>query len=107
MQRSFVGTALVFLAGLLVGGSVVFFNMRSSPERAQSASAAFDLKGEWEADLPAGFKMSSAMIPMGKGRYRLPALGVFSGVYELDGDRLVVVEPDDERLDEFVWLVED
>src|ERR1041384_2369690 len=66
-----------------------------------------DLSGNWELTLPKGAKFSSPIERLSENTYRIPALQLFSGVYELRGDKLAVTAPKDRRLTEFVWKVED
>jgi hypothetical protein len=72
------------------------------------ASGAPDLSGAWQLILPAGFQHRITITAKGDGRYRFsgPALS-FDGIYELRGNSLVMVVPDDPRLTEFVWHLDD
>ena len=82
----------------------------ASPAEALPASGPRDvagLEGEWEITLPAGFIRRLSILHLDGARYRISRSGNSSGIYELRGDKLVVVEPDDKRLTEFVWHVED
>ena len=66
-----------------------------------------DLEGEWEITLPAGFRYESLIERLDDNRYDIPSIAVLSGIYERRGDSLFVVEPNDSRLTEFVWKIED
>ena len=66
-----------------------------------------DLEGDWEITLPAGFRYESRIERTDDNRYNIPSIAVLSGVYERRGDSLFVVEPNDPRLTEFVWRIED
>jgi hypothetical protein len=56
--------------------------------------------------LPAGFTHTVTLTPVGGNRFRLePKRLNSSGIYELRGDRLVIVEPNDRRLLGFAWEV--
>jgi len=79
----------------------------ASPAGVQPHGPTLDLNGKWEVTLSSGAKLRSPIIQLGDGRYRITKMGVFSGIYELKNDRLVVVEPVDKRLTEFVWKVQD
>jgi beta-lactamase regulating signal transducer with metallopeptidase domain len=58
----------------------------------------------WRMHLPPGFVHEVTLKFLGGNRYRLgPAWLNSSGVYELRGDRLVMVEPNDARLLGFQW----
>lgn len=66
-----------------------------------------DLSGDWLLTLPAGFEHHVMFTYQGKNRYRLaPGRLNMSGVYQLEGDRLRLVEPKDARLTEFRWQVQ-
>ena len=60
------------------------------------------LDGSWTLTLPAGYTHAIRIDPAGPSRYMINRL-VFAGVYKLEGDRLMMVEPRDRRLTEFVW----
>ncbi len=66
-----------------------------------------DLSGNWEMTLPAGFRRQTPIEKIDDTRYLIPKIGVLSGVYEHQGNRLVVVKPNDERLTGFVWEIRD
>ncbi len=56
--------------------------------------------------LPAGFMHRVTLTHLTGERYRLdPELLNNSGVYEVQGDRLVIVEPNDRRLLGFEWEI--
>jgi hypothetical protein len=65
-----------------------------------------DLGGEWLMHLPAGFEHQVTLTPVRPNRCRLgPSKLFFSGVYEVQAGRLVIVEPDDPRLFGFEWEI--
>ena len=66
-----------------------------------------DLSGKWELTLPAGYTYRSRIERIGADRYRIPGIVTLSGTYERRGDSLFVVEPEDPRLTEFVWRIQD
>jgi hypothetical protein len=67
---------------------------------------AFDCSGNWRLFLPAGFEHVITFRPEGKGRWRLtPAELVSSGIYEVQGDKLVLVEPKEARLRGFEFKI--
>lgn len=62
------------------------------------------LAGSWWMTLPRGFRHAITLVPVSEGRYRLlPGVLNSSGVYELRGNRLVIIEPSDRRLLGFEW----
>lgn len=76
------------------------------PERAKRAPPQRDFSGSWRVFLPAGFEWAVTMKPLDENRYRLePGDLTFSGVYEAQGDRLVLVEPTDPNCKGFEWTI--
>ncbi len=73
----------------------------------QKGSPAVDLSGEWTMTLPAGFVSTSPIERVDDTHYRIPNIKVLSGVYQRRGNMLVVVEPIDARLTEFIWEIRD
>jgi beta-lactamase regulating signal transducer with metallopeptidase domain len=70
-------------------------------------AAAAPYAGSWLMSLPAGFQHRITLTPVGSNRYRLaPNKLNSSGIYEVQGDRLVIVAPNDRRLLGFVWEVQ-
>jgi beta-lactamase regulating signal transducer with metallopeptidase domain len=66
-----------------------------------------DLSGTWQLRLPSGYQHTVTFERLDELHYRLtPSHFALAGIYELRGERLVIVEPDDRRLTEFEWLVE-
>lgn len=64
------------------------------------------LEGSWRMYLPAGFEHAIVLKPLGDNRYRLePGSLNSSGVYEVRGDRLVLVEPREPHLKGFEWSI--
>jgi len=63
--------------------------------------------GNFTMLLPRGFEWQVKLLALGNRRYRLTSKRNLNslGIYELQGDRLVMVEPDDKRLTEFQWLI--
>ena len=66
--------------------------------------AEFDLAGRWLLTLPAGYQYRITIEALGENRYRFPSLS-FAGVYELKGQKLVMVEPVDKRMIVFDWTI--
>jgi hypothetical protein len=75
------------------------------------------LEGRWLMTLPAGFEHRVTLEPVGSDRYRLKSIRldsrskgedslVFAGLYEIRDGRLVIVDPDDDRLTEFQWTIQ-
>lgn len=62
-----------------------------------------DLSGRWLLTLPAGYQYRVTIDALGENRYRLRSAVSFSGVYQLNGDVLQIIEPSDERLNVFDW----
>lgn len=67
------------------------------------AAAPVDLAGDWLLTLPAGYQYRVSIDSLGENRFRLKNAVAFSGVYQLNGDVLQIVEPSDERLNVFDW----
>jgi hypothetical protein len=63
-----------------------------------------DLAGRWLLTLPAGYQYRITLEAVGENRYRFPSLA-FAGVYELKGQKLVMVEPVDKRMTIFDWTI--
>ncbi len=64
------------------------------------------LAGHWVMYLPAGFQHRITLTPVGPNRYRLaPDRLNSSGVYELRGERLVLVQPTRCHIPGFEWEV--
>lgn len=62
------------------------------------------LSGAWEATLPKGFVRAVTLTHLEEDRFLLTSGGsVFNGVYQWQGDRLVVVQPDDKRMIGLTW----
>ncbi len=57
--------------------------------------------------LPRGFKWQVELQALGQKRYRLKCIRNLNnlGIYEIQGNLLVMVKPDDKRLTEFQWLI--
>jgi hypothetical protein len=66
-----------------------------------------DLSGDWVMTLPKGAVHESPIVRLTDRTYRIPGIKALSGVYELQGDKLVVIAPTDRRLTEYVWRLED
>lgn len=63
-----------------------------------------DLSGRWLLTLPAGYQYRITLESVGENRYRFPSLA-FAGIYELKGQKLVIVEPVDKRMTVFDWTL--
>jgi hypothetical protein len=67
-----------------------------------------DLSGTWQLALSARHQYMITISKEGKDRYQLAKPGLnFDGLYELRGDRLVMIKPRDPRLTGFVWQLDD
>ncbi|MEN6406011.1 MAG: protein kinase [Thermoguttaceae bacterium] len=64
------------------------------------------LAGGWVLTLPSQTQHHATISNAGEGRYLLRTGGNMTGVYQLRGDKLAMLEPQDQRLTEFVWQVE-
>jgi hypothetical protein len=65
-----------------------------------------DYSGNWRMFLPAGFELEARLEKVAESRYRFTAGGSrFNGVYETRDNRLVIVEPQETRLEGYVWDV--
>jgi hypothetical protein len=69
---------------------------------AASPDEPLTLAGEWLVQMPAGFEQPQTITHLDGDRYLLGRLN-HAGVYRLEGDRLIMDEPRDRRLTEFVW----
>lgn len=66
------------------------------------------LSGAWEATLPKGAVRTVTLTHLEEDRFLLTSGGsVFNGVYQWQGDRLVVVQPDDKRMLGLTWKWQD
>ncbi len=65
--------------------------------------------GHYTMLLPRGFKWQVELQALGHKRYRLKSKRGLNnlGIYEIQGNLLVMVKPDDKRLTEFQWLITD
>lgn len=72
--------------------------------RQEEQPATVDLGGRWLLTLPAGYQYRVTIEPLGDHRYRFPSLA-FAGVYELQGQKLAMIEPVDKRMTVFDWTV--
>lgn len=70
-----------------------------------AASAGIDLSGRWLLTLPAGFQYRVTLEPAGEARYRISGGLAFAGVYELQGQKLAMIEPVDKRMTTFDWTL--
>ena len=62
------------------------------------------LAGSWQATLPAGFVQPTKVQELGEGHYLVRSqASIFNGKYQWRSGRLVVVEPDDDRMIGLVW----
>lgn len=62
------------------------------------------LTGEWTATLPAGFTHPVTIKKANNGKYALSSPAeVFNGIYELEGTKLVVTTPADDRMTGLTW----
>ncbi|MDP6442718.1 MAG: hypothetical protein QGG36_09210 [Pirellulaceae bacterium] len=86
----------VLLVMLVIG---VFLGGRASLTVGRPPS----LQGDWNLEMTAGFVRTARILDMGDSRYRVLSGGVLAGVYELEKDRLVVVQPDDDRMLGLIW----
>jgi hypothetical protein len=68
-------------------------------------SASVDLAGRWLLTLPAGFQYRVTLEAAGEGSYRITGGLAFAGVYELQGEKLAMVEPVDKRMTVFDWTL--
>lgn len=101
-------SAAVPIAGLRAADSRVAPALEAisspQPEPAPAKSA---LARQWVMLLPAGFAHWVTLTPLGSDRYRLePRALNSSGMYEVQGNRLVIVEPNDRRLLGFEWEIQ-
>ncbi len=71
------------------------------------ATAGFDPAGRWRLTMPAGFEYDATLEPLREaGQYRLHCgAATLRGVYSLQGRRLTMKAPEDERLVGLVWQI--
>jgi hypothetical protein len=68
------------------------------------SSSPDELVGQWQAELPAGFKRAVTLKHLDGNRYVLSSgASVFNGVYEWEDGKLTVVKPDDSRMAGLSW----
>ncbi len=105
-------------AGLAIAAQSVFAEQSSkrlpAPAAQESVAPAedrpaeqpskLDLAGRWLLTLPAGYQYRITLEAVGENRYRFPSLA-FAGVYELKGQKLVMLEPVDKRMTVFDWTI--
>ena len=77
--------------------------LESEAESDSPVLQSIDLSGRWLLTLPAGFQYRVEFDLIEEHRYQLRNAATFSGVYQLNGDVLQIVEPGDERLNIFDW----
>ena len=79
----------------------------NQPEQTHSRDDSKLRSGYYTMLLPRGFKWQVELQALGQKRYRLKCKRNLNnlGIYEIQGDLLVMVKPDDKRLTEFQWLI--
>ncbi len=88
--------------------SVVALAVSCGNEKAQSGKHTVNLAGTWQLTLPAGFQHTVEITAEAGARYRVTKPGLsLNGIYEVRGNRFVMAVPNDPRLTEFVWQIED
>lgn len=66
------------------------------------------LSGAWQATLPSGYVRTVTLTHLEEDRFLLSSGGsVFNGVYQWQGDRLVVIQPNDKRMKGLTWKWDD
>src|SRR5262245_34149939 len=82
-------------AGLCVSLIGLFGCQRNtpSPPTAPAAARPPELAGRWQLTLPAGAKHEVIVENAAEGRFLLTTGVRFGGLYEIQGGRLVIVEP--------------
>lgn len=120
---------LVMIVGLLVSILLGFPVLRAEKDRRElttvkgfvdaradiprevnaiESDVAMDLSGTWKMHLPAGFVHRIKLDRIDQSHYRLSPTGLnMSGIYELQGTRLVIQQPNNRRLTEFQWEIRD
>ena len=74
-----------------------------TPAQPEQNKQSIDLSGRWLLTLPAGYQYRVTFSALGKDQYRLQNAVAFSGVYQLNGEVLQLIQPTDERLNVFDW----
>ena len=105
------GSALL----LVFVGLMVAFMWPDRVENAPSAIAGLTFEnsislssGEFTLHLPKGFERKVSIVALENGRYQFIGNNLNTdGVYTIVGQRLKMETPNDPRLTEFEWLVED
>ena len=79
----------------------------NQPGKAHSHDDSRLRSGHYTMLLPRGFKRQVELLALGEERYRLKSRRNLNnlGIYEVQGNLLVMVKPDDKRLTEFQWLI--
>ncbi len=72
-------------------------------EKRPNLAKASTLAGAWKMQLPAGFQYQSKLLRISQTRYRLVKGVRFSGVYELQGKKFVMISGAERRESGFVW----
>ena len=72
----------------------------------KSATTA-DLSGQWLLTMPSGFQHKVRITSEGNNLYRVSKAGVIiNGTYERRGNRLVMVQPTDSTLTDWIWKID-
>jgi hypothetical protein len=69
--------------------------------------ATANLAGTWQLTMPSGFQHKVHVASEGDQRYRISKAGVIvNGIYERRGNRLVMVEPADSPMKDWIWKID-
>ena len=97
-MKKFVGVVGLVVATLLDAGC-------STSKSAAVTSA--DLTGLWQLTMPDNSQQMFRITGEGDQRFRISKRNsAFNGTYERQGNRLVMVAPDDPLMTEFVWKID-
>lgn len=91
---------------LLLIGFVVLLTIGCGGRSFGQAKPAIDPTGEWEMTLPGGMKYKSPILRMDAQSWQIPNIAGASGIYEFQGNALVMLQPDNDRSAKVMWWFE-
>lgn len=91
---------------LLLIGFVVLLTISCVGRSFGQAKPAIDPTGEWEMTLPGGMKYKSPILRMDAQSWQIPNIAGASGIYEFQGNTLVMLQPDNDQSVKVMWWFE-